>query len=153
MTEEIEELIEIIRDNSIDDKSYGIYQQIRKQILKELKFSDLSMIRLLKLMLELYWADRKLFEIVLVFMSHPMQSMRDLGQQFGVDKSTAWRALRRAAGIHPEIALLLEIRLREVKQGPQRNDVRMSKNDEKSKNETAPRNRINHLAGGAYQSV
>lgn len=117
---DIEELIEILRDNGSNDKAEEVYMQIRKQILNELKFSDLSMTGLLKLMLELYRTDRKIFEIVLVFMSSPMQSMRDLGQQFGVDKSTAWRALRRAAKIHPEIDLLLKLRLKDVKQGPQR---------------------------------
>ena len=117
---EIEELIEILRDNGIDDQAEKIYLQIRKKIQKEIIFSDLSMVRMLNLMLELYRTDRKLFEIVLAFLASPLQSMQSIGQQFRVNKSTVWRALKRAAEIHPEINLLLQIRLQEVKQGPQR---------------------------------
>ena len=121
---EIEELIEFIRSDGPNDKAEEIYQQIRRQLLKELKFSDFRLTRLLAMLLDLYRTDRKLFEIILVFMASPLQSMSDLGRQLGVNKSTAWRALRRAAGIHPEIELLLKLRLREVKQGPQQNDDR-----------------------------
>lgn len=117
---EIDEMIEIIRDNSIEDKAEEIYQQIRKKIQKEIIFSDLSMVRLLNLMLELYRTDRKLFEVVLLFFAGPLLSMRQIGQQAGVNKSTAWRMLKKAAGIHPEIEMLLQIRLREVKQSPKK---------------------------------
>ena len=108
----IEELMDYVRSRrNIDREEVGfMYNRIRDQILRELKFSELSMVRLMTILLELYRTDRDMFEYALVFLSRPLQSMTSVGDRFGVSESTAYRRIRRLGTLHPEFGLLLELR-------------------------------------------
>ena len=107
----IEDLMDYVRSRQrFNTVEVGIlYNRIRDQILRELKFSELSMVRLMTVLLELYRTDRDMFEYTLVFLSRPLQSMKSVGDRFGVSESTAYRRIRRLGKLHPEFGLLLEL--------------------------------------------
>ena len=103
-------LVRAIREHHNDDEVAFAYNLVRDELLKELHYSDLSVVKMLALLLRLYRADWETFECALVFFSSPLRSTRDVAAELGVAPTTAWRHLQRLAKRHPEFALLLHLR-------------------------------------------
>ena len=110
ISDAVASLIKAIREHHNDDEIAFAYNLVRDELLKELHYSDLAVVKMLALLVRLYRSDWETFECALVFFSSPLRSTRDVAAELGVAPTTAWRHLQRLAKRHPEFALLLHLR-------------------------------------------
>ena len=103
-------LIKAIREHHNDDEVAFAYNLVRDELLKELHYSDLAVVKMLALLVRLYRSDWETFECALVFFSSPLRSTRDVAAELGISTTTAWRHLQRLAKRYPEFGLLLHLR-------------------------------------------
>lgn len=117
----VKTLINLIRHNYNDDEIAYAYNEVRSQILKELYYDELSLVRMLELLLELFRENRDVFGIILAVLADPLVSFRTIAEQSGVSATTVWRHIQAAAAKYPEIELLMRIRQKDRAQVRRRN--------------------------------
>lgn len=117
----VKALINHIRHNYNDDEIAYAYNEIRSQILQELHYEELALVRMLELLLELFHGDRDAFGIILAVLADPFVSFRIIAEQTGVSATTVWRHIQAAAAKYPEIELLMRIRKKDREQVRRKN--------------------------------
>ena len=117
----VKTLINHIRHNYNDDEIAYAYNEVRSQILKELYYDELTLVRMLELLLELFHENRDVFGIILAVLADPLVSFRTIAEQSGVSATTVWRHIQAAAAKYPEIELLMRIRKKDREQVRRRN--------------------------------
>ena len=117
----VKTLINHIRHNYNDNEIAYAYNEIRSQILQELHYEELALVRMLELLLELFHGDRDAFGIILAVLADPFVSFRIIAEQTGVSATTVWRHIQAAAAKYPEIELLMRIRKKDREQVRRKN--------------------------------
>lgn len=107
----IDEDLEILREAaSIHAETEAMYQAIRRDVKAELVYEDLSIVRLLRILLDVWRSDRRTFSVLLHFLANPLTSFRDIARQLRASPSSIHRRIRTISAGNPELALLLELR-------------------------------------------
>ena len=113
----VENLIKHIRLHYNDkDEIAFAYNEVRSQIIKELHYEDLSLVRMCRLLMQLYREDPVTLRLVLVVLSDPFVSFRSVAEQLGISSTTVWRRIQATAAKHAEIELLLNARKKDREQ-------------------------------------
>ena len=107
-----EKLSELREAVGISSDTEELYQMIRRDVLTEIQYQDLSIFRILSFLLGIWQRDRKLFGIAFMFLANPLKSIRDIATMNHESPSSVWGKLSRLAAESPQISLLMEIRRR-----------------------------------------
>lgn len=104
------QLEELKEAASISADTEELYQMIRRDIMSELVYQDLSIVRILRILLDVWQRDRTSFSVMLQFMANPLSSIREIARRLRTSPSSIHRRIRTISAGNPELALLLELR-------------------------------------------
>ena len=94
----IENLLQQLKECiSIDVQTATLYDIIRKQIIRQIKLSDLAITRIMPDLVQLRKENAKQADIVQFLLANPEISYSDIGKQFNISKPTLiwhWKRLQ-----------------------------------------------------------